>query len=304
MGARVFVSCGQREGERDVARAVADWFTSQGFRPYVALEAQSIQDVNSGIIGELRRSDYYVFIDLKRERLDSGDGSRGSLFSHQELAIAYALGFENAIFFREIGVQLEGLGAFMIGNATLFQDRTTVPHLVADAARRRGWSPEYSRNFIIGPLRWSDQPIRYRDLQGRFLYVDIQNRRPEVAAAGTIARLAALQLDGDSLVPSPNRSPLKVTGQSVAFQQTIWPHDRGSVDLLCVDVANGARVYLNNALDVCPTPPLLERPGTHSLHYEVFAPGFDVLPFCLRLRTTANCSEAEAEIVPEGEGVA
>ncbi len=53
MRARVFISCGHREGERDIAHAIAEWFSSQGFRPYVALQAQSIQDVNSGTIGEL-----------------------------------------------------------------------------------------------------------------------------------------------------------------------------------------------------------------------------------------------------------
>lgn len=306
MTARVFISCGQREGERGVARDVATWFTLEGFRPYVALEAQSIQDVNSGIIGELRRSDYYVFIDFRRERLDGADqkDSRGSLFSHQELAIAYVLGFEQAIFFRETGARLEGLGAFMMANATLFQDRATLPGLVAEAVRRRGWTPGYSRNLIVGPLRWSEQPIQYRDLRGRFLYLDIQNRRPDVAAAGAVARLAAMHLDGDGRVPSPNRSPLKVTGQAVAFQQTIWPQDHGAVDLLCVDLTNGARVYLNNALDVFPTPLLFERRGSHLLHYEVFAPGFELLQFCIRLRTGANCIDAEAEIVTKGDDTA
>src|SRR6185436_6880392 len=221
MGARVFISCGQQCGEREVARSVAGWFTEQGFRPYVALEAQSIQDINTGIIAELRRSDYYVFIDFRRERLDAHDKSgycRGSLFSHQELAIAHALGFEHAIFFRETGVCLEGLCAFMAANATPFEDRSALPGLVAEAVRRRGWSPKYSRNLVPGPLHWS-QPIQSGDLRGRFLFVDIQNRRGDIGAVGAVARLAAMQLEGQAREPSPNRSPLKVTGQARAFEQ-------------------------------------------------------------------------------------
>jgi len=140
MGARVFISCGQRAGEREIAQAVAQWFTNRGFRPYVALEAQSIQDVNAGIIGELRRSDYYVFIDFRRELLDGTEqpAYRGSLFSHQELAIAYTMGFEHAVFFRESGVRLEGVSAYTASNATGFEDRSRVPDLVADAVQRHG----------------------------------------------------------------------------------------------------------------------------------------------------------------------
>ena len=307
MSARVFISCGQRKGEREVVSKVATWFSDEGFRPYVALEAQSILDINSGIIRELRRADYYVFIDFRREKMEARnqpDVFRGSLFSHQELAIAYVLGFDNAIFFRETGVGLEGFGAFLMTNATLFQDRATLPALVADAVRRRRWSSRYSRNLVVGPLWWSDQPIQYGPLKGRFLYVDVQNRRSDVAASETVARLASIQLEGKESTRSPNRSPLKVTGQAIAYQQTIWPEDQGAFDLLCVDLENGARVYLNNALDVIPAPILFERPGTHLLHYEVFAPGFERVPFRIRLRTRTNCADATAELFVEDDAAA
>jgi hypothetical protein len=300
LSARVFISCGQREGEREVASRVAAWFSAEGFRPYVALQAQSIQDINSGIMRELRRADYYVFIDFRREKVGVQNETgvfRGSLFSHQELAIAYVLGFDSAIFFREDGVLLEGFGAFLMTNATLFHDPATLPDLVAEAVRRRRWSPRYSRNLVLGSLWWSEQPIQYGPLTGRFLYVAVQNRRSDVAAPGVVARLASFQLEGDAVLRSPNRSPLKVTGQSTVYQQTIWPDDEGAFDLLCVDRKNGARVYLNNALDVAPTPILFERPGTHILHYEVLAPGFERVPFKVRLRLTASCADATAKVV-------
>lgn len=299
MGARVFISCGQRAGEREIAQAVAQWFTSRGFRPYVALEAQSIQDVNAGIIGELRRSDYYVFIDFRRELLDGTEqpAYRGSLFSHQELAIAYTMGFEHAVFFRESGVRLEGVSAYTASNATGFEDRSRVPDLVADAVQRRGWHAGYSRNLLAGPLRMTDENIQYRDLRGRFLYADIRNRRPDVGATGVVARLSALRVAGRPRQVSPNRSHLKVTGQHLAFEQTIWPESHGAFDLLCVDMDRGSRVYLNNALDVSPTPVLLDAVGEHLLEFEVFAHGFERVGFTVRLRTTAECTGASAELV-------
>jgi hypothetical protein len=302
MGARVFISCGQRDGEREVAQAVAQWFASRGFRPYVALEAQSIQDVNSGIIGELRRADYYVFVDFRRERLVGAvadEPFRGSLFSHQELAIAYAMGFDHAIFFRESGVKLEGVCAYLASNATRFENRSDVPQLVADAVERRGWHVGYSRNLVVGPLRLTEELLQYRDLRGRFLYADIQNHRPDVGATGVVARLSAMQLAGLPRQVSPNRSPLKVTGQQLAFEQTIWPDSHGAFDLLCVDMERGSRVYLNNALDVIPRPVLFDRVGEHILEYEVFAHGFELLRFAICLCTTPKCVGASVAFAPE-----
>ncbi|MBL7074261.1 hypothetical protein ISS37_03365 [candidate division KSB1 bacterium] len=59
MPGKVFISCGQvNDEERQIASDVSNWLSNQGFEPYVAIEAQSIQDVNSSIIGNLKTSDY------------------------------------------------------------------------------------------------------------------------------------------------------------------------------------------------------------------------------------------------------
>jgi hypothetical protein len=301
MKAKVFISCGQRNAERKIARCVAQWFSKQGFEPYVAIEAQSIQDVNSGIIRELRRSDYYVFIDFRRERLRNNQSKtnyRGSLFSHQELAIVCALQFEHTIFFRQSDVLLEGLAKYMASNATVFDHPDEVPDLVAKAVQLRQWNPRYSRNLVVQKLHFRSKPWSYADMFGRFLHVDIENRRPDTGAGETVARLAAITLASGTRKVSPNHSPLKVTGQWMAYEQTIWPRSHGAFDLLCVDAKVGYRVYLNNALDVTPRPILFEQLGEHFLEYEVFARGFDVRHFGVKLQLTAKCEEAKAELVP------
>jgi hypothetical protein len=306
MSARVFISCGQRKGEREVAGAVARWFAERGFRPCVALEAQSIQDVNSGIIGELRRADYYVFIDFRREPLSDADPQeyRGSLFSHQELAVAHAMGFEHCLFFRESGVKLEGMCQFMASNATPFDTRSEVPGLVAAAAEQRAWTPDYSRNLVVARLHYPDQRIQFGELRGRALHADIENRRPDVGAAGAVARLAMMRTAGDGWRISPDRSHLKVTGQP-GFEQTIWPKSHGAFCLLFVDMRNErCCVYLINALDIAPRPLLLDDPGDHLLRYEVFAQGFDVLCFKVQIRIPTRGTEFSAELVDNGDDVA
>jgi len=185
MPARVFISCGQaNDEERATAANIASELQANGFETYVAIQAQSIEDVNSGIISSLKRSDYYLFIDFKRDEMEKV--ARGSLFTNQELAIAYVLGFERVLFFQQAGVRLEGLLGYMGSNPTKFQQSSELPSLVIAAINARHWQPDYSRHLVVGPLRWSDTLIKYDDLFGRFLYIDIQNLRQDLAAYDTV----------------------------------------------------------------------------------------------------------------------
>ena len=73
MPGRVFISCGQATtAERGVASKLSAAFKRRGFTPYVAIAAQTIEDVNSGIIGRLKTSDYYVFVDFRRDKVRGG----------------------------------------------------------------------------------------------------------------------------------------------------------------------------------------------------------------------------------------
>ena len=107
--AKVFISCGQSsKRERDAAAQIKDRLKREGYETYVAIEKQNMDDIFSGIIKHLKLSDYYLFIDFAREAVFPIDKSfkpnnlkkcprRGSLFTHQELAIAAILEFENSI---------------------------------------------------------------------------------------------------------------------------------------------------------------------------------------------------------------
>ena len=83
MKSKVFVSCGQRPEEKAVASKVALLLESRGFAAYVAIDVQTILDINGGIIRELKNSDCFLFINFCRDKI--GDRHRGSLFSNQEL---------------------------------------------------------------------------------------------------------------------------------------------------------------------------------------------------------------------------
>jgi hypothetical protein len=97
MNSKLFLSCGQNEAEMRVARQIEQALTAPpyGFEVYVAKNVQSLFEINSGILTELKNSDYYLFVNFRRgtPRFWKRDVP-GSVFSNQELAMAYALGFD------------------------------------------------------------------------------------------------------------------------------------------------------------------------------------------------------------------
>jgi len=299
MPAQIFVSCGQAsERERFAAAEVRATLESLGFDVYIAIEAQSIEDVNSGIIRQLERSDYYLFIDFRREVFSGSTptAARGSLFTNQELAIAYVFGFEHVLFFQEKGVQLEGLLRYLGANPTLFDSSEELVARVRDSVDKR-WNASYSRHLVAARPSWSEKIISIptRGLRGRFLFVDIENRRPYTAAFDTVARLEFISSNGAERYVCGNRSHLKTTGQP-GFSQVIWPASHGAFDALMVDDQHPDRVYLHNALDVAPQP-IIVGMGRHILDYAVLARDFPVLRFSVDLNLSGDLWTTTASLI-------
>jgi len=282
----VFVSCGQHsERERSFAAKMKSALEARGFLVYVAIAAQSIEDVNAGIIRQLERSDYYLFVDFRREQLDE-HSARGSLFTHQELAIAHRTGFEQALFFQEEGTRLEGLLRYMGGNAVRFGAETDLVERVLSSVSERGWSPRFSRHLIAARIH-DLGGISTPQIKGRFFAVDIENRRADLAAYGAIARLERLRSASGSWQRSPNRSPLKVDGQA-GFGQVIWPEDHGAFDIMAVGAEPPHGIHLFTSLDLLRIDPLASEPGEHELEYAVLAAAFPVLRFTVAVHLTGD----------------
>lgn len=295
MPGRVFISCGQATSEeRKVAGSVGGWFSRKGFRPYVAIQAQSLADVNSGIIGELKRSDFYVFIDFRREKLPTKRARparrrsqvfRGSLFTNQELALAQSLQFEKVIFLQQEGVQREGFLQYMTSNAEPFAVAGEVSRLVARLVKARGWHPDYSRHLTVGAEHWTS-PLSYHDHTGikkvRVFELDIHNRRNDLTALNAAARLAQLAGPDGTVRTDIDISPLKTTGQ-YGYVHTIWSERHAAWDLFAVHMETPATISLNSALDVLPRASLISTPGQWSLKYEVCAVAFPVLTFDVKV---------------------
>src|SRR5437773_503907 len=140
--ARVFISCGQTKNssELETAHKISERLEELGFEPYIAVEEQTLSGLRENIFRQLRIADYFVFVDFKRERLvprgrtgrSTGLQHRGSLFSHQELALASYLDLP-LLAFQEKGVKEDdGILRFLQANASPFKDRHLLPNVVAD----------------------------------------------------------------------------------------------------------------------------------------------------------------------------
>lgn len=305
MPGKVFISCGQAFAEERVAAAeLSQWLRDRGFLPYVAIQAQSIQDVNTAIISELKASDYYIFIDFPRELLksDSDGAHRGSLFTHQEMAIAYILGFERVLFLRHKDVKLEGLLQYTASNATIFSTSKEAIQKAEDAIDERGWLPSYTQHLVAANLNWSQGMICYishstgEHLVGRFLYIDIQNHRSDLAAFNTVARLGSINDANGNSIPIADCSHLKVTGQP-GYAQTIWPGNHGAFDLLLAKAGQGGSICLNSSLDLSPKPPIITQPGRYILRYEILSESFPVLKFSIQLDVTGDAQTIQAQLI-------
>jgi len=306
MAGKVFISCGQsNSSERQVATQLSDWFLSQGYNPYVAIQTQSILEVNAGIIRELKSSDFYLFINFRREKIrhrrflpSRKDFFRGSVFTNQELAIAYAMGFDNMLFVNQIGVRRDGLFGYIGVNTPEFDDYDQVLPIVQTAVTSAGWRPLYSRNLICQNIHWGDHVI-YRDNTGarnvKVLHIDILNNRPDQGATNTVARLKSITTNGITTI-AQDRSHLKCSGSPV-YSNTIWPNDHIAFDLLSIDLNNQSNIYLHSALDVFPRVPLITMTGTYVLEYEIFAESFPPISVSVSLINTGNEATSTASIV-------
>ena len=117
-------------------------------------------------------------MDFRREALDlKQDVHRGSLFCHQELAIASYLDIP-VLALQESGVKAnDGILGFVQANPIPFTDRHLLANVVADEVRQLKWDPHWRNELVLE----RDDPHQYsRTLLDqhwtRFFHINVRNR--------------------------------------------------------------------------------------------------------------------------------
>lgn len=184
--ARVFISCGQSSvtGEAEIAGKIHDQLSELGFEPYVAVDEQTLRGIQENIFDRLRKCEYFLFVDFKREMVVGTESKfyRGSLFSHQELAIASFLDI-GLVAFQEADVKREGLIAYLQANAIPFTDKRAPPNEVGKAIRQKGWDSNWRNELVLE----ASEPVETGTAKA--FHVRVQNRHREKHASNCCAYL-------------------------------------------------------------------------------------------------------------------
>lgn len=280
--ALVFLSCGHRNGEREIAAEIEKLINSDeiGLSCFNADTRQGFDDVMS-ITEHLSKADYYLFIDFKR------DGEIPiSIFTHQEFALARALGITEMLAFREKGAPTCGTGivGYVLAHPIEFE-RNNLVNLVRENIKKKGWRADYSRNLVVSGLRSTDGPVTYTDHHGSFLEkiwcVMVKNRRSDRGALNTIAIIDKVTDIAENKSWRPDTTFLKWASQQ-AYQKTIFPKDSAEIDAFAVRV-NENGIFLHSANDIHPRKSIISTPGNYTLTYLLYADLFPPISFKINL---------------------
>jgi len=205
---KIFLSCGQdSDEEREIVSKIRKLLPK--YDVYVAVENQSLRGVVEIIFKELSESEYFLFIDFKREKITIQDKKtgkeketyRGSLFSHQELALATYLQLE-CINFQEEEVHREGVLNYLLGNPTMFKRNELIEKVISRIEKecKPGWKNELSFGKI--------EPVQVQYILGEpgvtgvYYHIFIDNEHKSKTAENCYVYLKkAVDLDSGNEIP-------------------------------------------------------------------------------------------------------
>lgn len=280
----VFLSCGQRDSERELAKSVEKMITDAlEMDCYSADSVHGFDDVMS-ITERLAIADYYIMIDFRRN-----DEVPLSVFTHQEFALARAWGLDRMLVFQEEGQTSHGMLQYVLAHPIRFT-RDKLVETVREAIHNQKWERDYSRNLVASEVQPFPGRVLYGDHTGqsteRIWHLTIRNCRKDKAAVNTLGILDSIRncRTGESF-DSPDRSYLKWAYQKEGYLHTILPQDYASLDAFAIrEGENG--VFLHSRRDLPPRRPVVTDAGEYIFNYNVYSANFPLLTVPVRINYT------------------
>jgi hypothetical protein len=287
--AKVFISCGQQKNthEVDVAHKIAERLVNLGYDPYIAVEEQTLKGVKENIFGQLESSEYFIFIDFKREQLITGDSGqiyRGSLFSHQELALASYLNIP-IIAFQENGVkQDDGLLRFLQSNSIPFTDRHLLPNVIADKIQELQWIPHWKNQLRLerNSSEFEDAMRLPEKAGARFFHIHVRNLHLRKTAVNCYAYLEkAYNLTTNSDIPVET---IELKWRAYTLPNAIiGPNSSRQFDAFWLFHHDPTRLQFNIFTDFSGAYPQISGAGNFELTYAAVSENFPVVRGIFRL---------------------
>jgi hypothetical protein len=285
MKAKVFLSCGQSKDtdEPELAKEIANRIRELGFDCYVAIAEQSLTGLRENIFRQMESSEYFVFVDFKREKISaSGDADaicRGSLFSHQELGVASYLEMPCLVFQEKGVMERDGMLSCIQGNAHSFADRAQLPNVIADMIRKKTdngkWSSTWKNALSLHMPRkpFVDAHNSKYNITYRNFHLEVRNNHRRKVALNCYAILEAI-------TNAANGEAIPVQTVEFKWAGTILPsvfiaaNSSRRFDALKVALDVPSKILFNTYCDSSEFYPSVPGFGTYHLTYGVYSSNF------------------------------
>jgi hypothetical protein len=305
--ARVFVSCGQRKKkEKEVADQIRTYLKEKGYCAYVAVTTHSSRSLREEIFDRLQTAEYFLFVDFARERLGGSHSRRGSLFSHQELAVASFLDID-VLPFQQSRVKREGFLDQIQGNPIPFKSPGDLLPMVKSAIGESGWRADWRRDLRIYPVvEGKDDATWPNGRTARYFHIRVKNNHRRLLAMECSVFLTKIvdlanhkEREPDSVQMKPRRSTETFVpippGKSAQFDVAFIFHDApdkafAGLNPFKVDSTTAAKQAL------------LEGPGEFELHYEAHSKEFPPVTAVGKLKLGATINDASFELLARRRG--
>jgi hypothetical protein len=241
------------------------------FDAYVARTDQRLRSVPESIFEQLRNTEYFLFIDFSREKIHNE--YRGSLFSHQELAIAAFLEIDNDVLvFQEKGImERDGMiGAFQ-ANAIPFQKRCDLVEIIKQQVKEK-WKNNWRRKLTLEQANDPDceAVLQRSGTVGYFFHIKVRNRHIRATARNCYAYLRSVK-DATDQMARFEAAELRWAG--CFFPNAIIPPGNfiRRFDAVWFDSGEPLRPRFNVLSDWPQSIPNLRGPGIWELEYAVIS---------------------------------
>lgn len=297
--ARIFISCGQRtEREKNIGLEVDRYFREREFLTYFAEKVHSPEALTDHIFTFLSQSEYFVFIDFKRENISAED-FRGSLFVNQELGISTFLKIPG-VGFSEKGIKREGILEYQIYNAFPFEDGMEIIARLREETK--SWDPnsinelylthdlqKVSRNIIT-----NNDPQLLTD----WWHIEVKNRNKSKHAFSCLAYLTGItNVNAGTTLEIPS---IELIWSGLGdYSVNIMATGMRELDAFFVIQRDNKIRFQTRALTTTNPRfhlPLLDR-GTYMLEYSIVSSNFIVASRSFLLKHEG--SHRDIELIPQ-----
>jgi hypothetical protein len=276
---KIFISCGQKYGsvETRIAKEIEDRLIDLGFDTYLALEQHTLKGLKENIFRHLADSEYFLFIDFKREQLNNSNKFRGSLYTNQELAIASFLEKEVIAFQQKSIRRIDGMFSSLQLNPITFtnRDKNRLPDLIEQEIKRSGWDNQWKNKLDMSvEPNYSDAPKKSGDT-GRHYFLRVENfHKDKIAFNCTGYVKSIIRRRANVPIPFPTETvELKWAG-SLVPSVSIMPKSYRLLDAFFVLHSRPDLVIFSSFSDSLRHLPPLDGVGVYEIVYTVVSQNF------------------------------